>query len=73
MTLKTIVSVVLAGAALSVGAQAAGAGPTTDAMREDGFDRAVAAAKPQQWMAEDGFERAVVGEARPAVDAAHVA
>ena len=61
MTPKTFITIVLAGAVLTLGAQTALAGTTPAAMHEDGFDRAVAA-QTALWMAEDGFDRAVAAK-----------
>ena len=61
MTPKTFITVVLAGAVLTFGAQAAMAGTATDRMAEDGFDRAVATSVALA-MAEDGFDRPVAAK-----------
>lgn len=61
MTPRTLISIVLAGAALTLGTQAAFAGTTPNAMREDGFDKAVATSTALA-MREDGFDRAVAAK-----------
>ena len=61
MTPKTFITVVLAGAVLTLGAQAAMAGTAPDPMVEDGFDSAVATSVALA-MAEDGFDHAVVAK-----------
>lgn len=61
MTPRTLITIVLTGAALTLGAQAATAGTPRKAMAEDGFDRAVATSV-RLAMAEDGFDRAVAAK-----------
>jgi hypothetical protein len=61
MTPKTLITIVLAGAALTLGTQAAVAGPSPAAMREDSFDKAVATSTALA-MREDGFDRAVAAK-----------
>lgn len=61
MTPKTFITIVLAGAVLTLGAQSAMAGTAPNPMVEDGFDRAVATSVALA-MAEDGFDRAVAAK-----------